>query len=81
MPFRSIATPEQLALLTQVVEDHCADVGIATGTISSEAVARSVMAQFERGVSSYDDLRAALAVRPEPVILEAPLVQQEASYA
>ena len=55
-----IATPEQLQVLTTMLEEHCGAADIEPGTPAYEQVGRRIMALFNNGVVETEDLAAAL---------------------
>lgn len=59
------ANPEQLALLTTVLEEYCADAGISLLDTGREDAARLLMDLFSRGVEEAAELKAALAARSQ----------------
>ena len=61
MPFEGIANPEQLAVLTRVLDDHCRNIGLAEDHPEREALAHRVMALFNNGILDIEDLKQALA--------------------
>jgi hypothetical protein len=67
MPFRDILEPEQLAILTAVLDDICAAAGIEPHCPERENVAGLVMHFYGRGYRTADELQAALeeAMRDE----------------
>jgi hypothetical protein len=66
MPFRGAASPEQLAVLTSVLDDHCRKIGLTEDHPEREALAHRVMALFNNGVLDLDDLKQALAAGRRP---------------
>lgn len=62
MSHRSVALPEQLAILWQVLDDHCVEHGILAGTDSHESVAARVFLLFSNGFTRIGELKAALAL-------------------
>ena len=60
MPFRDIADPEQLAMLTGVVNDICDEAGIDPASPEHEEVAFMVMRFYWAGYRTAPQLKAAL---------------------
>ena len=60
MPFRDIADPEKLAMLTAVLNDICHEAGIEPGSEEREEAAYLVMRFYWAGCSTADQLKAAL---------------------
>lgn len=67
MPFRNVVRPEELALLTNALNDHCARFGIPDG-IERDGVAILVLSLFRGGMTGKEQLAEALAAprRPKP---------------
>jgi hypothetical protein len=66
LPFEGIANPEQLAVLTKMLDDHCRNIGLAEGHPEREALAHRVMALFNNGILDIEDLTQALATGRDP---------------
>jgi hypothetical protein len=60
MPFSHILDPEQLAILTGVINDICHDAGIEPDSGEYEDAAYMVMRFYWAGYRTDDQLRAAL---------------------
>ena len=60
MPFRDIADPEQLAMLTAVLNDICDEAGIEPGSDEHEEAAYLVMRFYWAGYRTADQLSTAL---------------------
>jgi hypothetical protein len=59
--------PDQLAMLTKVLQDFCQTSSIAPGSFAHDDARRLVMGLYERGFTSSDELTAALrSVRLNP---------------
>lgn len=58
MPFIGIADPEQLTMLITVLDDHCRTNGIYPASREREDVGRLIMALFNNGVHSVEELNA-----------------------
>ncbi len=64
MPFNGIVELEQLTILALAVDQHCRQAGIDPSSPEGEAVARVVLALFNDGAATTEDLKAALLLRP-----------------
>lgn len=62
MPFRSVVHPEELALLTEVLNDHCARFDIPDGP-ERDDVATLILALFHGGKTDFDKLAEAIEER------------------
>ena len=60
MPFRSVVHPEELALLTKVLNDHCERFGIPHGP-ERDDVADLILKLFRVGKVGIDELEKSLA--------------------
>ena len=60
MRFSGIADPEQLAVLTTVLNDICTAAGIAPQSDARDDIAALLLDLYQNGYSSEDQLRAAL---------------------
>jgi hypothetical protein len=60
MPFRDITDPEQLAMLTAVLNDLCHDAGIEPDSPEREDAAYMMMRYYWSGCRTVDQLKAAL---------------------
>lgn len=60
MPFRSAADPEQIALISAVLDAYCEENGIATGTTEQDAIAHRILFLFGTGVTDKEQLSAML---------------------
>jgi hypothetical protein len=60
MPFTGIYKPEELALLSKVLEDHRASWGIERPTSDYEDAAYLVLSLFEKGARTAEELKASL---------------------
>ena len=63
MPFSGVVEPEQLAVLTAIVEAYCEEKGIDPASDEPEEIARLVMTMFCRGIATAEELRAVLLAR------------------
>lgn len=61
MPFSGIADSEQLTILTAVLKDHCRANGIDPASPECADIGRVLMALFNNGARSVEELKAALA--------------------
>lgn len=53
---QGIVHPEQLSILAQALQSYCRAARIEPGSPAYEAASRQVIALFERGVSSSEEL-------------------------
>jgi hypothetical protein len=60
MPFTGIFNPEQLAVLSKTLDDYCASCGIEQFTPEHEDAVYLVMALFQQGAQTAEELKAAL---------------------
>jgi hypothetical protein len=60
MPYAGIVEPEQLAILTAIVEAYCKENGIDPTGDEREEVARLVMKLYCRGIATAEELRTVL---------------------
>jgi hypothetical protein len=60
MPLTGIVDPEQLDVLSKVLNDHCATCGIEPSTPEYEDAGYLVMSLFMRGAQTAEELKAAL---------------------
>ena len=63
MPFRSIPDPEQVAILTAVLDDVCAAAGIEPDSPYRRDLAEMIVSLFWDGNRTADELRRAIAKR------------------
>ncbi|MER9410317.1 hypothetical protein [Mesorhizobium sp. M0589] len=61
MPFRHIADPDQLTILTKALDEHCQSLGIPSDSPERENLASRVISLFSRGTTTLDELKEALA--------------------
>ena len=59
MTFHGTASPEQLAILQQVLDDHCGEFGIADSP-TRESLAGRIMVLFASGFHDLDQIKTAL---------------------
>ena len=60
MHFNGIIRPDQLAMMSQVLNDHCREHGIQSGTSAAQNTASMIIALYRHGYQTADDLRDAL---------------------
>jgi hypothetical protein len=60
MPFRHITDPEELAMLTAIVDDICRDAGIEPDSPDRDEAACLVMRFYSNGYRTANELKAAL---------------------
>jgi hypothetical protein len=63
MSYRGVVEPEQLAILTAIVEAYCEENGIDPTSDEREEVARLVMELSRQGIANAEELRTVL-IRP-----------------
>jgi hypothetical protein len=61
MSIGGTADPQQLAILTRVLDERCKEIGLTKDDPEREALAYRVMTLFQQGVLSVDDLKRALS--------------------
>jgi hypothetical protein len=61
MRFTGIYRPEQLAVLSNALDEYCASRGIEQSSPDHEDASYLVMAVSRKGASTTEELRAALA--------------------
>ena len=59
MKFGGVASPEELAVMDRVLDAYCAQAGV-TNQVERENIAAEIVALFELGLPTEDDLRRAL---------------------
>ena len=64
MKFGTVANPYQVAAMANVVDAYCRQAGIEPEAPEREQIAAKVVALFETGVRSQNDLLAALILPP-----------------
>ena len=60
MSFTGIYKPAQLALLSKVLDDHCASCGVERSSPDRVDANYLVLSLFDRGARTADELKAAL---------------------
>jgi hypothetical protein len=65
MMFVGVADEAQLAVLTKILDDHCTELGIATGDPAREEFGRRIMALFNSGCYSIEQIEQLLRHAPE----------------
>jgi hypothetical protein len=58
--FTGIADPDQLAVLTMAVDEHCREIGIDPASDERAEIAHLVMTLFRNGASTPQEFRSAL---------------------
>ena len=64
MSFTGIADSTQLNMLTSVLNTYCQGRGIVAASRDREDAARLIMSFFQSGITTEDQLQAALASAP-----------------
>ena len=64
MPFSGMAAPEQLQILTHVLDEYCLANGISDDEARKVAAAR-IMALFTSGFHTAEELKASLMLSSE----------------
>lgn len=59
MPFTGFAGPEEIKILGKVLDDYCAEHGISAEEERND-IAHRIMGLFKSGMSSAEELAAAL---------------------
>jgi hypothetical protein len=60
MPFTGIIDPEQLAVLTKVLDDHCAERRIDRSSPDGLEVGRLILSLYGTGAQTVEELKTAL---------------------
>jgi hypothetical protein len=60
MPFTGIFTPQELGLMSKVLDDHCAECGIERPSTAYQDAGYLIMALYKGGAQTADELKAAL---------------------
>jgi hypothetical protein len=60
-----IADEAQLAILTRILDDYCKEFGIANGDQAREDLGRRIMALFNCGGYSFEQIAQSLRQAPE----------------
>lgn len=67
MPFTGVAGPEQLTVMTAVLDEFCEERGIRPDSPERAEIARCVRLLFESGWRTPDELKLTLSMaRPQP---------------
>lgn len=66
MKHNGIADPDQLAMLTRVLEIYCTQSGILADSPEREHIAATLIALYERGIADEEGLLASLPARNPP---------------
>ena len=61
MPFRHIADPDQLSILTKALDEHCQAVGIPSDSEERKNLASRVFTLFSMGKTTLEELKQALS--------------------
>jgi hypothetical protein len=61
MPFSGVVEPEQLAILTSIVDAYCKEKRIDPTSDQREQIARLVIVLFGRGIATAEELRTVMA--------------------
>jgi hypothetical protein len=64
MKFGTVANPQQVAAMANVVDAYCRQAGIEPEAPEREQIAAKIVALFETGIRSQNDLLAALILPP-----------------
>lgn len=60
MPFGGVVEPEQLAMLTAIVDAYCKAKGIDPTGDERDPIARLVMTLFSRGITTAEELKTVM---------------------
>lgn len=63
MPFRNIVNPDELALLRQILDEHCAENGVGTDDPEREHIAFRIMTLVNSGIAAGPELKRHLQER------------------
>jgi hypothetical protein len=63
MPFMSVPDPEQVAILSNVLDDMCSGAGIEADSPERQELAELIINLFWDGNSTAEELRQAIAKR------------------
>jgi hypothetical protein len=61
MPLSGIFDPEQLAMLSEVLDDYCTECGIERASPDHEYAGYRLMSLFESGSRTAEELKSALS--------------------
>ncbi|MFD1982593.1 hypothetical protein ACFSOZ_07860 [Mesorhizobium newzealandense] len=61
MDGHGVVEPDQLAMLTTILEEHCQSHGIPADSLDRENLATRIMTLFTSGITRIDDLKQALS--------------------
>lgn len=64
LKFGSVANPQQVATMANVINAYCRQTGIEPGTQEEEEIATKIVALHDIGVRGQNDLLAALILPP-----------------
>lgn len=65
MPFRSVLNPEDIAMLTKLLDDHCSKHGIRSAE-GRESVAASLLAHYQNSIVDERELRDTIEREDDP---------------
>jgi len=65
MFFNGVVHPEQLAMMTAVLNDYCREHGIKNGSEACESTAVMIVALFRDGYQTAGELKGALGDDPK----------------
>jgi hypothetical protein len=60
MPFTGVYHPEQLAVLSEVLDDHCASFCIERSSLDHHDASYLAISLFEKGAQTIEELKAAV---------------------
>ena len=60
MHYNGIIRPDQLAMMSKVLNEHCRDHAIKSGTNACENTASMILALYRHGYQTADDIKDAL---------------------
>ena len=60
MPFRGVFDPDELAVLSQTLEEHCAENGIGPEHDDRELIALRLIGLYTSGITTVDELKLIL---------------------
>ncbi|WP_095087811.1 hypothetical protein [Mesorhizobium sophorae] len=61
MHVNGVVEPDQLAMLTTILEEHCQSCGIPADSLDRENLAARIVTLFMSGMTGLDDLKRALS--------------------
>ncbi|MDX8526619.1 hypothetical protein RFM68_19135 [Mesorhizobium sp. MSK_1335] len=66
MSVQGAIDPDELAMLTGILEEHCQSRGIAADSIDRDNLAVRLITLFASGITDIDDLKRALTRTRDP---------------